>query len=555
LNAIGQGICAFDGEGRLLAWNTLFGKMLNLPSDLLNRGTERLALLSHLSRISAVIEDDLKHSSIAGEHPDTMSPDQKSAQLTVGDQHFELNQSPMNGVGIVTTLTDVTERRKAEELLVHKATVDELTGLPNRTVGLDRLDAAIARTERSGLAVGVLYVDLDGFKQVNDTFGHAIGDELIQDAANRMTECLRRSDTVARIGGDEFLVILPDLKDPGHTNLVAKKLVEALSAPFEIDGNEIHVSCSVGIALGSDASIAPSELMRNADVAMYTAKASGKNTYRYFSPEMNAGLERRLDLEQAFRKALERDELFVAYQPIVDIESRRPVGAEALIRWRRPGSGLVPPDQFIPVIEETNLIVPMGEWVIKRACRDAKRWADAFGEPFLISVNVSPRQFRNARLVEAVIEALDETGMPPQHLRLEVTENILAHNASGIGEIMAELKALGVGISMDDFGTGYSSLAYIRAFPFSTIKIDRSFVSGVTTHEEDAALARTIISMADSLNLSVIAEGVETEDQLGFLANYGCRLVQGYLFGRPEPAETFSGSFKSLLKHAEKLNR
>ena len=549
-NSIGQGICAFDALGRLISWNGLFSEMLELPPDFLKEGEYRSGMLRQIIEQSANTDLGV---SIANLSADDKPDDGPAAllhgvEMRVGEKHFEISQFEMPGGGNVTTLTDITERKKAEILLIRKATIDALTGLPNRASGLERLEAAVAQADRSERFVAVLYVDLDGFKQVNDTFGHAVGDELIKQAADRMSKSLRRSDTVARLGGDEFLVVAPELKDPRQSNIIAEKLVEELKSPFKIEENEIFVSCSVGITMYPNDGDDPSALLRNADLAMYTSKSSGKNTYRHFSQEMNDGLNRRLELEQAFRVALDEEELFLAYQPIVDLESREPLGAEALIRWERPGIGLVRPDEFIPVIEETSLIVPMGDWVIRTACRDAAGWGKKFKRDIMVSVNVSPRQFRSRELVRVVAAALNDTGLPPACLRIEVTENLLVQSASDITETMSALEALGVGIAMDDFGTGYSSLKYIKELPFKTIKIDKSFVLGVPDNPEDNALTKTIIAMAQSLNLGVIAEGVENDKQLKFLAECGCRLVQGYYFGKPEKEEIFLDFLSESLK-------
>jgi len=538
-NSIGQGICAFDSLGRLTSWNQLFSRMLDLPEDFLVAGEYRSGALRDLILQAMALDGEALEETAEVTLP-PLGLRIENAEFRRGERHLLLQQFDMPDGGLVSTLTDITERKQAELLLLQKATVDALTGMANRASGLDQLDAALARAQREQSSmVGVLYMDLDGFKNVNDTFGHAAGDQLIIEASQRMKAELRRSDTLSRLGGDEFLIILPDIKDHHHCSVVVEKLLISLRKAFYIDGNEIFISCSAGIAIsphdGSEASI----LLRNADLAMYASKSSGKNTFRHFSSRMNEQLRRQLELEQAFRKALDGNELCLNYQPIVNVHDGSVLGAEALIRWDRPGVGRISPDQFIPVIEETGLIVPMGAWVIRQACRDAVIWRKATGKPLVVSVNVSPRQFRNKELLNIVRDSLEHTGLPPHCLRLEVTENLFALGTGEIVRTMLDLQSIGVDISMDDFGTGYSSLSYLKEFPFKSIKIDKVFVMGMTENDEDHALTRTIIGMAKSLKLGVVAEGVESKDQLELLRQYNCDWAQGYYFGRPQTSADF----------------
>jgi len=539
LDSIGQGICAFDDSGRLIAVNPLFGTMLMLPAHLLEKGTPRVSMLAHLKE-NSLIDPDGRDLDV-----ERLDRDRRDGRLltgfpmVVGDRHLEVTQSPMVDGGYVSTVTDVTERRQAQEMLVERATLDALTGLPNRAVGLDRLKATCAQAKRTGNRAAAMFIDLDGFKYVNDTFGHHVGDVLIVESGRRMESCLRRSDTVARLGGDEFLIIIGDLTETGHIETVAEKLLKALSSVFAIEGNEIFVSASIGAAVYPDDTEDPFLLLNHADRAMYAAKESGKNAYQYFSPHMNVGRANRLRVENDFRVALEREQLRVYYQPIVDCKTGQAIGAEALTRWPKADGGFFPPDQFMPIIEDTPLIVPFGEWVLRQACHDGKAWIDELGRPLSISVNISPRQFRDKSLIPTVATVLQESGLPPACLKLEVTENIMAQDVSGILEIMLKLNEIGVSLSMDDFGTGYSSLRYIKDFPFKTLKIDKAFVQGVPANQTDVALASTIIAMARSLGINVIAEGVETEEQHAFLIDHDCDLAQGYLFGRPEPGQEF----------------
>ncbi|MEM6490828.1 MAG: EAL domain-containing protein, partial [Pseudomonadota bacterium] len=465
----------------------------------------------------------------------------RNHEIVVGGRHLEVSEFAMPNGGHVATFTDVTDRREAEQLLFKQATTDELTGLPHRVVGIDRLHTAVAQAKRSGMTVGVLFVDLDGFKRVNDTLGHAAGDALLQDGAHRMEGCLRESDTIARLGGDEFLVLVPQIARRTESVAVAEKLIGRLVEPFRLDGQDIFISCSIGISHfaadgdgdGDDAEA----LLRNADIAMYEAKAAGRNTYQHHSPQLNEEAQRRLEIETAFRRAIDNDELYLDYQPIVDAIDGRLIGAEALLRWNRPGVGLVRPDQFIPLIETTNLILPTGEWVLRQACRDAAHWGGATGRQLLVAVNVSARQFRDPDFVDTVKSILDDAGLPPTALRIELTETLLVQDPPRAREVLTSLKKIDVGIAMDDFGTGYSSLGYIKDFPFDTIKLDKSFVSGILTSHEDRAITRAVLAMADSLKLHSVAEGVETPEQLDFLRGHGCTYAQGFLFGKPEASE------------------
>ena len=447
---------------------------------------------------------------------------------------------------LIAIVRDITERKRAEERLAHLARYDHLTGLGNRVLFQESLEGALARAHRGARPVALMFLDLDRFKAVNDTLGHASGDLLLKTVAERLRGSVRETDTVSRMGGDEFGVILEGINAGQDAAVVARKIIHALSQPFDLDGHEVVVTCSIGIA------VAPSSpgdvLVRDADAAMYRAKQQGRNNYQFYTPEMNAQAFQRLTLETNMRAALEREEFVLSYQPQVDLATGRICGAEALLRWRDPHSGLVPPDEFIHVLEDSGLIVPVGEWVLRTACAQARAWEDAGLVPIRISVNISGRQFNQDDLAGRLARILDETGLDPNYLELELTESLLMEDIAVSNAMLDELRVLmGLRLSVDDFGTGYSSLSYLKRFPLDTLKIDRSFVRDIATDRDDAAIVASIISLAHNLQLEVIAEGVETEEQLAYLREKGCDIVQGFYFSEPLPAQ----DLWSLLKKGE----
>ncbi len=444
----------------------------------------------------------------------------------------------------VGTLTDITVRKAAEDEIKHLAFYDPLTRLPNRRLLLDRLNQALASSTRSGREGALLFIDLDNFKTLNDTLGHDVGDLLLQQVAQRLAACVREGDTVARLGGDEFVVMLEDLsanpRDAAtQTEIVGEKIVAALNQPYRLAGHQHHSTPSIGVTLFNDHINSVDELMKRADLAMYQAKAAGRNTLRFFDPEMQAAITARATLEADLRQGLQQNQFLLHYQAQVD-DAGRITGAEALVRWQHPRRGLMSPAEFIPLAEETGLILPMGLKVLETACAQLVTWAAQPKMAHLtLAVNVSARQFHHPDFVDQIEAVLDQTGASPQKLKLELTESLLLDDVEDIIAKMTALKARGVGFSLDDFGTGYSSLSYLKRLPLDQLKIDQSFVRDILTDANDAAIARTIVALAQSLGLGVIAEGVETEEQREFLARQNCRAFQGYLFGRPQPAEEF----------------
>jgi len=432
------------------------------------------------------------------------------------------------------------ERTRAEEQIKYVAYHDPLTGLPNRMLLKDRLTVALAQARRKNGKLAVMFVDLDRFKLVNDTVGHAMGDRLLQRFAERLTRVVREGDSLARVGGDEFTVLLPEVSIPDDAELVAQRILEASRKPLALAGHEFTVTASIGIAMfpghGEDAT----SLLRNADAAMYRAKEEGRNTFKVFEHVMNARLLERVALEEDLRHALKRGEFQVHYQPQVDIQTGAIVGVEALLRWQQPERGSVPPDEFISLAEETGLIIPIGEWVLYTACAQNKAWQDSGLGPMSMAVNLSPRQFQEPGLVGSIARVLDETGLPAHLLELEITESAAMRDVEFTITMVEELQAMGVRVSIDDFGTGYSSLGYLKRLPVDSVKIDRSFVSDLAVDDDDAAIVAAIVGLAQTMNLNTVAEGVETEEQLAFLKNLDCRLVQGFLFSKAVPAETLA---------------
>lgn len=441
------------------------------------------------------------------------------------------------------------EKEHAQELLgqmEHQAYHDPLTDLPNRMLFNDRLNMAMAHARRGKEMLAILFFDLDQFKTVNDTLGHAAGDRLLQEVAGRLAGCLRERDTSARMGGDEFTMLLPQLADAEGAAKVARKVLDVLQQPWIINGHEFHITASIGIAIYPNDGEDAETLMKHADIAMYRAKEQGRNNYQLYTPAMNARIMERQAMENSLRHALEREEFTVYYQPQVHTGTGRITGAEALVRWQHPEQGLVYPADFIPLAEETGLIVPIGEWVLRSACAQNKAWQDAGLPPVRVTVNISAYQFRQQNLVETVARALGETGMDPQWLELEITESAAMEDVDFTITVLRELSAMGIQLAIDDFGTGYSSLYYLKRFPIHTLKIDRYFVRDVLNDPEDAALVSTIIVLAQNLRLKVIAEGVETKEQLHFLKEHRCAEMQGYLFSKPVPA----GEFETLLNQS-----
>jgi diguanylate cyclase (GGDEF)-like protein len=445
---------------------------------------------------------------------------------------------PTAGGGWVATHEDITERRRSEMQIAHMARHDALTDLPNRMLLRERLAEALIHVER-GQRLAVLRLDLDHFKNVNDSLGHPVGDEMLRTAANRLRGCVRETDTISRVGGDEFAIIQTDVTDATDAERLALRLAEVIAVPYDLQGHMVVATASIGIAMAPIDGIEADELLKHADMALYGAKADGRGVYRFFEPRMDARMKARRALELALRKALANDEFELYYQPAVNLDGETVQCCEALLRWNHPEHGLIMPADFIPIAEEIGLIVPIGEWVIRRACQDATAWPD----DIRVAVNLSPTQLNNSLLFPTVLNALTAAQLPPQRLELEITEAVLMQNTEANLRTLHGLRALGIRISMDDFGTGYSSLSYLRSFPFDKIKIDRCFITGLGDDNESAAIVQAVAGLAQQLSMTTTAEGVETRTQLDRVRALGCTDVQGHFYSPPVPARELAAIF------------
>lgn len=443
---------------------------------------------------------------------------------------------------------DITDQKHAEEKLVYQANFDSLTGLPNRVLALDRLKQSVIISKRLNNRVGILFLDVDRFKIVNDTMGHGSGDKIIKAIAERLNNCIRDGDTLARFAGDVFLIILNDLRQTLDSKVVAEKAIKAMSEEFDVDNQKFHLGLSIGITSFPDDETDANKLVRNADIATHKAKESGGNTYQFYTSEFNEQALVKVEMESELRHALENNELFLTYQPQIDIVNNKIIGAEALIRWVNDKLGFVPPDRFISMAEDTHLIIPIGEWVLKTACVEAKKWQDIFSFPLRVAVNVSARQFIGHDFPAIVERILAETELPANNLELEITESLLVEDDRGVMTAINQLKEMGVTLALDDFGTGYSSLSYLKRFPFNILKIDRAFVKDLMENPEDASLCKAIVAIATSLKLNVVGEGVETKEQLDFLRAIGTDIAQGYFYSKPLEALPFIEYVKTFQK-------
>jgi len=442
-----------------------------------------------------------------------------------------------NGDLLARAIRYAVERKRAEERLIFLAQYDHLTGVANRTLLRDRLLLALARSKRKDQPVGLMFLDLDRFKAINDTLGHDIGDHLLKAVAERLKSCVRQMDTVARMGGDEFGILLEAIPSERGLTTLAQRILDTIAQPFVLEGHQVFATVSIGITVYPTDDEDSNNLLKHADTAMYRAKQHGGNTYQFFTPEMQAAVRQRLAMEQALRKGLAKREFVLHYQPFFDLATRTVTGVEAIVRWLSPASGLTMPAHFIPIAEETGLMIPLGAWVLRSACAQAKKWQEAGFPSLRIAVNISDRQFRQRNIASSLSQILHDTGLDPHSLELEFPEGVFMLNTDATTTTLKELKELGVRLSIDDFGAGFSSLSHLKQFPLDTLKIDQSFVRDIPSDPDAAAFVAAIIAMARSLKLTVIGEGVETNAQAAFLAEKGCHVIQGYLCSEPVPPE------------------
>src|SRR6516164_642859 len=537
LNNLSQGVALFDSETQLIFCNRRYTEMYGLLSEFARPGRYLRDLLIQRIQTGTFVEDPddyivrLKEGIVGG------ASSTYTTQLADG-RTFSVVNKPLVGGGWLATHEDITERQRSEGCIAHMARHDALTDLPNRVLLRETLEHELKRVKR-GECLAVLCLDLDQFKGVNDALGHPIGDELLKLIADRLRGCTREPDTVARLGGDEFAIIMTQMQQPNDAAVLSKRIGESIVKPYQIEGHTIVTDISIGISVAPFDAMEADPLLRNADMALYGAKADGRGTFRFFEPEMNTRMKARRELEMDLRKALVSKEFELFYQPLVSLQTNEINGFEALLRWNHPKRGLVGPADFIPVAEETGLIVPLGEWVLKAACYEAVDWPDNIK----VAVNLSSAQLNNRNLLNVVIGALGETGMPARKLQLEITETMLLQNTFATLATLHELRKLGVQIALDDFGTGYSSLSYLRSFPFDKIKIDRSFIKDLSNGAEPLAIVNAVAGLAKCLNMTSTAEGVETQQQMEVLQAIGCTEMQGYLFSHARPASEIEEMF------------
>jgi len=540
-----DGILAVDESNHIVLANRQFGVNFGIPEDVL-RTREHLIVRQYITGQVEDPETFVQKVEYLYSHRTEKSRDElRLKNGKVFDRYSApLSDSKGQYRGRIWYFRDITDRKLAEEQVRFLAYYDALTGLPNRTLLQDRLSKALADARRHKYKVALLFLDLDRFKNVNDSLGHSVGDLLLQAVAERLKTWGREQDTVARLSGDEFLIMLTQVKDIPDAAVAAERLMDSMTAEFIVQGNPISIGCSLGISIFPEHGADGETLTKNADAAMYSAKENGRNNFRFFTSDMNDEVVERLTLEHSLRMALGREELFLVYQPQLEIASGRITGLETLLRWQHPEMGLIPPDKFIRIAENSGLIMPIGEWVLRTACRQARKWQDEGLPPVSLAVNVSAVQFRQEGFCKMIRTVLAETGLAPRYLELELTESLLLANADVMFSVVEELKALGVTLAIDDFGTGYSSFSYLRQFHVSKLKIDRAFINDIAVRPDDAAITTAIISMAKSLNLKVIAEGVENEAQMSFLREHQCDEIQGYYFCKPLPVDQVAAKLR-----------
>jgi diguanylate cyclase (GGDEF)-like protein/PAS domain S-box-containing protein len=540
-----QGVCMFDRDKRLVVSNVQYAKIYGIDPEQLKVGTSLRTILEW--RVAA------------GNSPENSQRyiEQRLAEVESGTAYMAINEmqngrfievkhQPLADGGWVAIHDDITEQKRSEEKISHMAHHDALTDLPNRVMLREQLDRNLGNVQRGG-SLAVLCLDLDGFKHVNDTLGHPVGDALLCAVGRRLQDSVRDTDVVARLGGDEFAIIQTEVEQPISANTLAQRLVDEMARPFDVEGHDIVIGASIGISVAPNDGLDPDVLLKSADMALYRTKDNGRNAFSFFEAGMDTKMQERRALEVDFRKAVATGEFELFYQPLMNLEQNTISGFEALLRWNHPVRGCVSPDTFIPLAEETGLIIPLGEWVLRQACAEAAKWPDNIK----VAINLSPAQFRGKNLVGTVISAMATAGIAPNRVELEITEAILLQNNEATLAILHQLRHLGVRISMDDFGTGYSSLSYLRSFPFDKIKIDQSFVRDLDKNKDAIAIIHAVSGLGASLGMMTTVEGVETKKQLELVRAEGCTEVQGFLFSRPQPASEVPRMLSRLRRKSQ----
>jgi diguanylate cyclase (GGDEF)-like protein len=538
VNNISQGLCMYDARGRLVVSNAPYARIYNLPEDMLQPGTQLEDILGYLFERGMEAGGDRE--AYIRWRRDVIARGEYGKNIhELGGRTIMMQHHPMKDGGWVSTHEDITEQRQQEARIWHLARHDALTELPNRIQFLEEMAASEPGISR-GESMAVLCIDLDHFKEVNDTLGHSVGDKVLKQVSARLWGSTRENDVLARVGGDEFSLLLRGIDKPADAAVIAERITRTMATPFSIDGHHIAIGASVGIAMAPDDGETTDQLIKNADLALYRAKAEGRSTFHFFERGMDEAIQQRRVIEAGLRLALARNELRLVYQPLIGLKEDRVTCLEALLRWDTE-RGTISPAEFIPIAEETGLIVPIGEWVLREACRTAMTWPTQAR----VAVNLSTVQFKNGKLYQTVLSALQDSGLPPTRLELEITESLMLADNEPTLETLHKLRALGVRISMDDFGTGYSSLSYLRSFPFDKIKIDRSFIRDLESRGDSLAIIKAVIGLGHSLGMSTTAEGIETEEQLAAVREQGCNEVQGFLFSPPIGAKEVIAMLKA----------
>jgi diguanylate cyclase (GGDEF)-like protein/PAS domain S-box-containing protein len=556
LNCIGDAVISTDISGNVTFLNVVAEKMTGWPcQEAAGRHMDEVFRVLDVTSREAVpnpMANAIRQDRTVHLPSNSILIRRDGFEIPIEDSVAPIHDRAGQAAGAVMVFRDVTAARAIALQIAHSAEHDFLTGLPNRMLLNDRVGRAIALAPRHMNKLAVLFLDLDGFKHINDSLGHTTGDKLLQSIARRLVDCVRGSDTVSRQGGDEFVVLLSEVEQSPDAAITARRMLQAVAQPHFIDQHDLHVTTSIGVSVYPDDGLDAETLIKNADTAMYQAKENGRQSYQFFKPAMNARAVERQSIEESLRRALEREEFALHYQPKIHLRTGEITGAEALLRWTHPIRGSVPPAQFIPIAEDCGLILPIGNWVLREACKQARAWVDAGLPPATMAVNISAMEFRGENFLDGVFAVLKDTGLDPRYLELELTESVLMKRAESTASILQTLRGRGVQVAIDDFGTGYSSLSYLKKFPIDALKIDQSFVREITTAPDETTIVAAVISMGQSLKLRVVAEGVETLEELAFLQAHHCDEAQGYYCSRPVPPQQFARLLETGISETDR---